>query len=58
MAICSTYKRILQLTNKGRVLYEVSDVVYSIEDLIACITNYVMISDYEFHMRNSNWYQR
>lgn len=47
-------KVILQLTNKGRVLYEVSDVVYSIEDLIACITNYVMISDYEFHMRNSN----
>lgn len=46
-------KVLLQLTNKGRVLYETSDVAYSIEDLIACITNYIMISDYEFYMKNS-----
>lgn len=47
-------KVILQLTNNGRVLYETSDVVYSIEDLIECLTNYIMISDYEFSMRDSN----
>lgn len=52
---CVQYTRVLlQLTHKGRVFYEISDVVYKIEELMTCITNYVMISDYEFYMRTGD----
>ncbi len=52
---CVQYTRVLlQLTHKGRVFYETSDIVYKIQKLMACITNYVMTSDYEFYMRTGD----